>query len=107
MPGVIVPNECLAKIERILGHKYKERGISNTRVRFARDFLISGMLKILFTVTINELTYTELYKKSKIINRNTFSTYLEWMSDMGWVNVDQEGVFRITEKGQFLLRAFS
>lgn len=75
----------------------------------ARDFSTLSLLKLLYQVRCNPMTFSDLYLKSKIRMKKSFLNYLRLCIDYNFVTKKSVGpnvIYSITEKGMTMLNLF-
>ena len=85
-----------------------ERILDAVKTR-ARDFSMLTLLKLLYQLSCNPMTFTDLYTNSKIRMKRSFLNYLRLCTDYSFVTKEPAGsfmIYTITERGRTLLRLF-
>ncbi len=75
----------------------------------ARDFSMLSLLKLLYQLSCNPMTFTDLYTNSKIRMKRSFLNYLKLCVDYNFVTKKPLGscmIYTITEKGRVMLGMF-
>jgi predicted transcriptional regulator len=75
----------------------------------ARDFGTLTILKLLYPLNCNELTFSDLYTNSKIRMKRTFLKYLRFCVDYNFITKHSAGqnvIYSITDKGRIMLGLF-
>ena len=75
----------------------------------ARDFSTLSLLKLLYQVRGNPMTFSDLYLKSKIRMKKSFLNYLHLCINYNFVTKKSVGpnvIYSITEKGMTMLNLF-
>lgn len=88
--------------------KRDEKVLDAVKTR-ARDFSMLTLLKLLYQLSCNSMTFTDLYTNSKIRMKRSFLNYLKLCVDYDFVKKDPAGacmIYSITEKGRVLLGMF-
>ncbi|MCH8833296.1 MAG: hypothetical protein IIA81_03285 [Thaumarchaeota archaeon] len=74
-----------------------------------RDYSTLSILKLLYQVRGNPLTFSNLYSKSKIRMKKSFLNYLRLCVDYNFVKKEPVGpnvIYSITDKGRTMLNLF-
>ena len=74
-----------------------------------RDFSTLSLLKLLYQVRCNPMTFSELYLKSKIRMKRSFLNYLHLCVDYNFISKKAVGpnvIYSITDKGTTMLDLF-
>ena len=74
-----------------------------------RDYSTLSLLKLLYQLKGNPMTFSELYSKSKIRMKKSFLNYLHLCVDYNFVQKEPVGsnvIYSITEKGRVMLNLF-
>lgn len=88
--------------------KRDEQVLDAVRAR-ARDYSTLSLLKLLYQLKGNPMTFSELYSKSKIRMKRSFLNYLHLCVDYNFVKKEIVGSnvrYTITEKGRTMLELF-
>ena len=75
----------------------------------ARDYSTLSLLKLLYQLRGNPMTFSELYSKSKIRMKKSFLNYLHLCMDYHFVTKESVGanvIYSITDKGRTMLGLF-
>ena len=75
----------------------------------ARDYSTLSLLKLLYQLRGNSMTFSELYSKSKIRMKKSFLNYLHLCTDYNFVTKESVGanvIYSITDKGRTMLGLF-
>ena len=75
----------------------------------ARDYSTLSLLKLLYQVKQNPMTFSELYSKSKIRMKKSFLNYLHLCVDYNFIQKQAVGsnmIYSITDKGRTMLNLF-
>lgn len=75
----------------------------------ARDYSTLSLLKLLYQVRQNPMTFSELYSKSKIRMKKSFLNYLHLCVDYNFIQKQAVGsnmIYTITDKGRTMLNLF-
>ena len=74
-----------------------------------RDYSTLSLLKLLYQLKGNSMTFSELYSKSKIRMKKSFLNYLHLCVDYRFIEKEAVGpnmIYSITDKGQTMLNLF-
>ena len=74
-----------------------------------RDYSTLSILKLLYQVRGNPLTFSNLYSKSKIKMKKSFLNYLRLCVDYNFIKKEPVGpnvIYSITDKGRTMLNLF-
>ncbi len=88
--------------------KRDEQILDAVRAR-TRDFSTISILKLLFQLRYNSMTFCDLYVKSNIRMKKSFLNYLHLCVSYNFVNKEPSGsnmVYSITDKGRIMLDLF-
>ena len=75
----------------------------------ARDYSTLSLLKLLYQLRGNPMTFSDLYSKSKIRMKKSFLNYLHLCVDYNFIKKEVVGpnvIYSITEKGRTMLGLF-
>ena len=75
----------------------------------ARDYSTLSLLKLLYQLRGNSMTFSDLYSKSKIRMKKSFLNYLHLCVDYNFIKKETVGpnvIYSITEKGRTMLGLF-
>jgi len=75
----------------------------------ARDYSTLSLLKLLYQLRGNPMTFSDLYSKSKIRMKKSFLNYLHLCVDYNFIIKETVGpnvIYSITEKGRTMLGLF-
>ena len=75
----------------------------------ARDFSTISILKLLYQLRCNSMTFSDLYVKSNIRMKRSFLNYLHLCVSYNFVRKDPIGsnmIYSITDKGRIMLDLF-
>lgn len=75
----------------------------------ARDYSTLSLLKLLYQLRGNPLTFSNLYSKSKIRMKKSFLNYLHLCVDYNFIKKESVGanvIYSITDKGRTMLNLF-
>ncbi len=74
-----------------------------------RDYSTLSILKLLYQIKGNPMTFSDLYSKSKIRMKKSFLNYLHLCVDYNFVQKEAVGsnmIYSITDKGRTMLNLF-
>ena len=74
-----------------------------------RDFSTLSLLKLLYQLKGNPMTFSHLYSKSKIRMKRSFLNYLHLCVDYNFIEKEAVGpnvIYTITDKGRLMLNLF-
>jgi predicted transcriptional regulator len=74
-----------------------------------RDFSTLSLLKLLYQLKGNPMTFTNLYSKSKIRMKRSFLNYLHLCVNYNFIEKEAVGpnvIYTITDKGRLMLNLF-
>ena len=74
-----------------------------------RDYSTLSLLKLLYQLRGNPMTFSNLYSKSKIRMKKSFLNYLHLCVDYNFVRKESVGsnvIYSITDKGRIMLSLF-
>ncbi|HSB50883.1 MAG TPA: hypothetical protein VLC72_06130 [Nitrosopumilaceae archaeon] len=75
----------------------------------ARDYSTLSLLKLLYQLRGNPMTFSDLYSKSKIRMKKSFLNYLHLCVDYNFIKKESVGsnvIYSITDKGRTMLKLF-
>lgn len=75
----------------------------------ARDYSTLSLLKLLYQLRGNPMTFSDLYLKSKIRMKRSFLNYLHLCVDYNFIKKESVGsnvIYSITDKGRTMLELF-
>ena len=75
----------------------------------ARDYSTLSLLKLLYQLRSNPMTFSDLYSRSKIRMKRSFLNYLRLCVDYNFVKKQAAGqnmIYSITDKGRVMLGLF-
>ena len=102
-----VPLEVADQFEDFI-IKRDEQVLDAVRAR-TRDYSTLSLLKLLYQLRGNPMTFSELYSKSKIRMKKSFLNYLHLCVDYNFVQKEAVGsnvIYSITDKGRTMLSLF-
>ncbi len=85
-----------------------ERVLDAVKAR-TRDYSTLSLLKLLYQIRGNPLTFSDLYSKSKIRMKKSFLNYLRLCVDYNFIKKEPVGpnvIYSITDKGRTMLNLF-
>ncbi|MDE1842744.1 MAG: hypothetical protein KGH95_03745 [Thaumarchaeota archaeon] len=88
--------------------KRDEQILDAVRTR-ARDFSTISILKLLYQLRCNPMTFSDLYVKSNIRMKRSFLNYLHLCMSYNFIKKEPKGsnmVYSITDKGRIMLDLF-
>ena len=74
-----------------------------------RDFSTLTLIKLLYQLKGNPMTFSDLYSKSKIRMKKSFLNYLHLCVDYNFIKKEAVGsnmIYTITDKGRIMLNLF-
>jgi len=74
-----------------------------------RDYSTLSLLKLLYQIRNNSMTFSDLYAKSKIRMKKSFLNYLNWCLNYKFIPKKPVGpnvIYSITENGATMLNLF-
>lgn len=102
-----VPLEVADQFEDFI-IKREEQVLDAVKAR-TRDFSTLSLLKLLYQLKGNPMTFTNLYSKSKIRMKRSFLNYLHLCVDYNFIEKEAVGpnvIYTITDKGRLMLNLF-
>jgi len=102
-----VPIEVADQFEDFI-IKRDERVLDAVKAR-VRDYSTLTLLKLLYQLRGNPMTFSELYSKSKIRMKKSFLNYLHLCVDYNFIKREAVGpnvIYSINEKGRTMLSLF-
>ena len=102
-----VPVDVADQFEDFIIHR-EEQVLDAVKAR-TRDFSTLSLLKLLYQVRYNPMTFSDLYLKSKIRMKRSFLNYLHLCVDYNFVSKKAVGpnvIYSITDKGMTMLDLF-
>ncbi len=75
-----------------------------------KDFSTLSLLKLLYQIRTNSMTFSELYSKSNIRMKRSFLNYLDLCINYDFITkkpMGQNVIYSITEKGTIMLNLFT
>ena len=75
-----------------------------------KDFSTLSLLKLLYQIRTNSMTFSELYSKSNIRMKRSFLNYLDLCINYDFITkkpMGQNVIYSITEKGIIMLNLFT
>ena len=88
---------------------YRDEQVLDAVKARARDFSTLSLLKLLYQVRCNPMTFSDLYLKSKIRMKKSFLNYLHLCVDYNFISKKAVGanvIYSITDKGMTMLDLF-
>ena len=102
-----VPLEVAEQFEDFI-IKRDEQILDAVKAR-TRDYSTLSLLKLLYQLRGNSMTFSELYSKSKIRMKKSFLNYLHLCVDYNFIEKEAVGsnvIYSITDKGRTMLNLF-
>ncbi len=102
-----VPIEVADQFEDFI-IKREEQVLDAVKAR-TKDYSTLSLLKLLYQLRGNSMTFSELYSKSKIRMKRSFLNYLHLCVDYNFVQKKPVGsnvIYSITDKGRVMLNLF-
>jgi len=102
-----VPLEVADQFEDFI-IKRDEQVLDAVKAR-TRDYSTLSLLKLLYQLRGNPMTFSDLYSKSKIRMKKSFLNYLHLCVEYNFVKKDPVGpnmIYSITDKGRTMLNLF-
>ena len=102
-----VPLEVADQFEDFI-IKREEQILDAVKAR-TRDFSTLSLLKLLYQLKGNPMTFSHLYSKSKIRMKRSFLNYLHLCVDYNFIEKKAVGpnvIYTITDKGRVMLNLF-
>ena len=102
-----VPLEVAEQFEDFI-IKRDEQILDAVKAR-TRDYSTLSLLKLLYQLRGNSMTFSDLYSKSKIRMKKSFLNYLHLCVDYNFVKKEPIGsnmIYSITDKGRVMLNLF-
>jgi len=102
-----VPLEVADQFEDFI-IKREEQVLDAVKAR-TRDFSTLSLLKLLYQLKGNPMTFSHLYSKSKIRMKRSFLNYLHLCVDYNFIEKEAVGpnvIYTITDKGRLMLNLF-
>ena len=102
-----VPLEVAEQFEDFI-IKRDEQILDAVKAR-TRDYSTLSLLKLLYQLRGNPMTFSDLYSKSKIRMKKSFLNYLHLCVDYNFIKKEPIGsnmIYSITDKGRVMLNLF-
>ncbi|MEO2220442.1 MAG: hypothetical protein ABGW55_02650 [Nitrosopumilus sp.] len=102
-----VPLEVAEQFEDFIIEK-QEQVLDAVKAR-TRDFSTLSLLKLLYQLKGNPMTFSQLYSKSKIRMKRSFLNYLHLCVNYNFIKKEPVGpnvIYTITDKGRLMLNLF-
>ena len=102
-----VPLEVAEQFEDFIIER-EEQVLDAVKAR-TRDFSTLSLLKLLYQLKGNPMTFSHLYSKSKIRMKRSFLNYLHLCVDYNFIEKKAVGpnvIYTITDKGRLMLNLF-
>ena len=87
----------------------REEQVLDAVKAITRDFSTLSLLKLLYQLKGNPMTFTNLYSKSKIRMKRSFLNYLHLCVNYNFIEKEAVGpnvIYTITDKGRLMLNLF-
>ena len=88
---------------------YKDEEVLDAVKARTRDFSTLSLLKLLYQLKSNSMTFSDLYTKSKIRMKRSFLNYIDLCLKYNFIkkeSVGQNVIYSITENGIIMLNLF-
>ena len=102
-----VPLEVADQFGDFITHR-DEQVLDAVKAR-TKDYSTLSLLKLLYQLKVNPMTFTDLYSKSKIRMKKSFLNYLHLCVDYNFIQKEPVGsnvIYTITDKGRVMLNLF-
>ncbi|MBT8243127.1 MAG: hypothetical protein HKO48_00035 [Nitrosopumilus sp.] len=102
-----VPLEVADQFEDFIIHR-DEQVLDAVKAR-TKDYSTLSLLKLLYQLRGNPMTFSDLYSKSKIRMKKSFLNYLHLCVDYKFIKKEAVGanmIYTITDKGRVMLNLF-
>ena len=102
-----VPLEVADQFKDFITHR-DEQVLDAVKAR-TKDYSTLSLLKLLYQLKANPMTFTDLYSKSKIRMKKSFLNYLHLCVDYRFIEKEAVGanvIYTITDKGRVMLNLF-
>ena len=103
-----VPLEVADKFEGFIIQR-DEQVLDAVRAK-TNDFSTLSLLKLLYQLNANPMTFSDLYLKSKIRMKKSFLNYLHFCVEYRFIEKQRVGsnvIYSITDKGKIMLDLFT
>ena len=103
-----VPIEVADQFNDFIIHR-DEQILDTVKAR-TKDFSTLSLLKLLYQIRTNSMTFSELYSKSNIRMKRSFLNYLDLCINYDFITkkpMGQNVIYSITEKGTIMLNLFT
>ena len=103
-----VPLEVAEKFEGFIIQR-DEQVLDAVRAK-TKDFSTLSLLKLLYQLNANSMTFSDLYSKSKIRMKKSILNYLHFCLDYKFIEKQRVGsnmIYSITDKGRTMLDLFT
>ena len=103
-----VPVEVADQFNDFIIHR-DEQVLDTVKAR-TKDFSTLSLLKLLYQIRTNSMTFSELYSKSNIRMKRSFLNYLDLCINYDFITkkpMGQNVIYSITEKGIIMLNLFT
>ena len=102
-----IPLEVADQFEDFIIHR-DEQVLDAVKAR-TKDYSTLSLLKLLYQLRGNPMTFSDLYSKSKIRMKKSFLNYLHLCVDYKFIEKEARGanmIYTITDKGRIMLDLF-
>ena len=103
-----VPLEVAERFEGFIIQR-DEQVLDAVRAK-TKDFSTLSLLKLLYQLNSNPMTFSDLYSKSKIRMKKSFLNYLHFCVEYKFIEKERVGsnvIYTITDKGRVMLELFT
>ena len=103
-----VPLEVAERFEGFIIQR-DEQVLDAVRAK-TKEFSTLSLLKLLYQLNSNPMTFSDLYSKSKIRMKKSFLNYLHFCVEYKFIEKERVGsnvIYTITEKGRIMLDLFT
>ena len=103
-----VPLEVAERFEGFIIQR-DEQVLDAVRAK-TKDFSTLSLLKLLYQLNSNPMTFSDLYSKSKIRMKRSFLNYLHFCIEYKFMEKERVGsnvIYSITDKGRVMLDLFT
>ena len=88
---------------------YKDEEVLDAVKARTKDFSTLSLLKLLYQLKSNSMTFSDLYRKSKIRMKRSFLNYVDLCLKYNFIKKESVGpnvIYSITENGMIMLNLF-
>ena len=103
-----VPLEVAERFEGFIIQR-DEQVLDAVRAK-TKEFSTLSLLKLLYQLNSNPMTFSDLYSKSKIRMKRSFLNYLHFCVEYKFIEKERVGsnvIYSITDKGRIMLELFT